>query len=75
MASIYIYQHVIHDPDYSGIKTEIDSITDPALLIKFNIFCVLNIMNFLRPTFLENMSEVEATEKLNNVWKMALPSP
>ena len=68
-----IYDYIINKPEYSRIKNEVDSITDYDLLIKFNIFCVRNIMNFLRPTFLEHMGKEEANEKLNNVWKMALP--
>jgi hypothetical protein len=68
------YEYVINAPEYSRVKNEVDSITDPVLLVKFNIFCVRNIMHFLRPTLVEHMGEVEATEKLNNVWQMALPN-
>jgi hypothetical protein len=69
------YDYVINLPEYNNVKNEVDSITDPILLVKFNIFCVQSIMHFLRPTLVEHMGEVEATEKLNNVWKMALPAP
>lgn len=67
------YNYIIDTPEYSRIKNEVDSITDPVLLVKFNIFCVQSIMIFLRPTLVEVLGEVEATEKLKNVWQMALP--
>jgi len=67
------YDHVINAPEYSTVKNEVDSITDPVLLMKFNIFCVRNIMHFLQPTLVEHMGEKEAAKKLNNVWQMALP--
>ena len=70
-----IYDNIINEPEYSMVKNEVDSITDPVLLVKFNIFCVRNIMNFLRPTLVEVLGEVEANDKLNNVWQMALPDP
>jgi len=67
------YDYVINTPEYREVKNEVDSITDPVLLMKFNIFCVRNIMHFLQPTLVEHMGNEEATEKLNNVWQMALP--
>lgn len=70
-----IYDFIINKQEYSRVKNEVDSITDPILLVKFNIFCVRKIIDFLRPTLVEVLGKVEANNNLNNIWQMALPSP
>jgi len=44
-----IYDYVISKVEYRSVKNEVDSITDPVLLMKLNIICVRSIMNFFAP--------------------------
>ena len=56
-----------------GELVELSATTAHIIQIVLEKHLLRSIMIFLRSILVEHMGEVEANEKLNNVWQMVLP--